>query len=159
MLLNVLNWMPARPNFTTINANSVLAEGRPATAAEFVIDPVANTFTKPGVPSTSPRSFGLTRTELVGKLMFRMRFNAREYNWISVWGATRLWYSHRMDPNVWHTVRMEFGSINKYYLNDVLMYSGSDKGFPDFYIHSDVLRVDFDTGQLGTTLPAGYAWY
>lgn len=103
----------------------------------------------------------LDPTLRTGKKFFRFMFDAKEYNYVNVVG-----YVHRLAPNVWHTIKCDYTSGCKIWVNATSIYNGATLNIPGFYFHSDVTQLWVDTGlagdELGTyggTLPDGYEWY
>ena len=62
--------------------------------------------------------------------------------------------------DVWHDVRIEHvsGDTYKFSISNKLIYTGTSK-YLTFYMHTSPTAMEFDVGQLGTQLPAGYQWY
>lgn len=50
------------------------------------------------------------------------------------------------------------GDTYKFSINNKLLYTGTAK-YLTFYMHTAPSVMEFDVGQLGTQLPAGYQWY
>lgn len=104
-------------------------------------------------------AFNLQQRYVAGvtKKLF-LRFYVGLSTQVAVWGSSNAfsrWY-----PAGWHTLRCEYyaNGQNAYYVDDVLMHSGSIRGIPDFY-WVGVQTLLFDVGNRGGVLPAGYEWY
>ena len=101
-----------------------------------------------------------------GKHFLRVKFNnSGNYSTIlisdgRVNASNQLaWTSGSLSGNVWHEVRVEEVAPDtyQYTVDGSGLYRGKAKNL-SFYFHSAVTEMEFDVGQLGTVLPAGFEW-
>lgn len=136
----------------------------------YTIDPDCTHHVR-NMAKTQITSFRLDRTNVSGNLFFRFKFTgaSADYNFFSFNRASdrvRLWFASKVAINIWHEIKVEYGATCKYYLNNVLKYSGPDIGLPCFILNNTASEAWFDTGSgdegtstYGASLPAGYTWY
>lgn len=146
--------------------------GRPVgvEGTHYTIDPDCTHIVR-NMSKTAILAFRPNRTEAAGHLMLRFKFTGANpnYNFVScndLVTRARIWFSSKVAINVWHELRIEYGTTTKYYLDNVLMYSGASKGLPFFILNETITEAWFDTGAgndgqstYGGTLPVGYAWF
>lgn len=165
MLINVQSYPIDERSF--IDVNTIQVNFKLAHVSQYE---VTNNGTKlrkiGGVPSDS-RSCELSGKPRPGKFFARVKFNNDgTYSVITISnGLVKAnnqiaWTNGSLAGNVWHEVRIEHvsGDTYKFSVNGNHLYTGTAKNLT-FYCHTNVTEIEFDVGQLGTALPAGFAWY
>ena len=160
--------IPAAPIWSTIDLSTVQADFKPAVLGTNCALSEGNTkLTRIGSAGSSSRCFEVTgKPRPNAKCFVRVKFNASSYAVILISSSLvtannqLAWTTVTLAADVWHEVRVEHvsGDTYKFSVNGNNFYTGTAKNLT-FYGHTNVTEMEFDVGQLGTALPAGFAWY
>lgn len=164
--ISVLALSSLLPPYSTIDRTTIQADFAPALPSQYTLEDGDTTLIKIGAASASSRCFEVTGRPRPGKFFMRVKFNATIYSVITISvGLVSTtdqvaWTKGSLAGGAWHEIKIEHVSGNTYLykVNDVVLYQGTASHMT-FYGHSDVTRIEVDTGQRGSILPIGYEWF
>lgn len=163
MLLNLQSIVS--PTYSTIDKTRILTDFKPALPAEYTLTEGDTVFNKVGGPTSSSRSFEVTARPRPGKFVMKVRFNnlGGGYGIVMITqglAGEQVGYTNNLPANTWNEIKIEHvsGNIYRYLVNGSSIYQGVATNLT-FYGHTGVTKMEIDTGQLGSALPAGYLWY
>lgn len=165
MLLSVQSYNAPRV-LSTIDVNTIQANFKLATPDQYALDKGGTLLRKVGGAASDSRSCEVLGKPRPGKFFMRVKFNGPSYSVITISNGLVspnnqvAWTTGSLAANVWHAIRIEHvsGDTYKFTVNSTVLYQGTAKNLT-FYGHSAVTEMEFDLGQLGTALPAGFEWY
>ena len=102
----------------------------------------------------------------LGNHMLRVKFSGTGTSYCAIVPlssyslAGRITWRDGLAVNTWHTVRVEVDAndMRSVFVNNTLLYTGANVIDLGFYVKDGINKVEFDTGQLGSALLAGYGW-
>lgn len=165
MLLSVQNFIEA-PAASAIDVSSIQVNFQPALPSQYVLLKNGTVLKKVSGVATESRMCEVMGKPRAGKHLVRVKFNSSgNYSTILISDGKvtpnnqLAWTSGSLAGNVWHEVRVEEVAPDtyQYTVNGNGLYRGKAKNLT-FYFHSNVSEMEFDVGQLGTALPAGFEW-
>lgn len=165
MLLTLQNHIPRQ--LTVIDPNTVQVNFKRAAPTQYSIEKDGTLLRKIGGAPLDSRSCEMLSKPRPGKFFMRVKFNNDGmYSTILISNGLVsannqiAWTNGSLAGNVWHEVRIEHvaGETYKFTVNGTGLYQGTAKNL-SFYGHTNVSEIEFDVGQFGTPLPAGFAWY
>jgi hypothetical protein len=164
MLLQIQNY--SAPTVSAIDVNTIQANFKLATPSQYELSKGGTLLRKIGGASNESRSCEMLSKPRPGKFFMRFKPNGPNYSTILISNGLvnannqLAWTSGSLAGNVWHEIRIEHvsGETYKFTVNGTVLYQGTAKNL-SFYGHTYVTEMEFDLGQLGTVLPAGFEWY
>lgn len=154
------------PPYSTIDRTTIQTDFTPSLPSQYTLENGDTILNKVGADPATSRCFEITGKPRPGKFFMRVKFNATIYSVITISvglvsaSDQVAWTKGSLAGGVWHEIKIEHVSGNTYLykVNEVVLYQGTAQHLT-FYGHSDVTRIEIDTGHRGGILPIGYAWY